>query len=87
MFLSYARKDMALADQLQRHLEAQGCSVRMDRGELLTGDTFVLGIQREIPSCDGLVLLLTPLSSGKQLVLGCGPARAGASPACSRGLE
>lgn len=59
VFLSYARRDMALADRLLQHLQAQGCTVWMDRSELLTGDDFVRGIQREIPRCDGLIFLLT----------------------------
>src|SRR5690606_17268234 len=59
LFLSYARSDAALADQLAAILEKQGCAVWMDRSELLTGDDFVLGLQRELAACDSLVLLLT----------------------------
>jgi hypothetical protein len=59
LFLSYARADIDLADQLAVHLKSHGCTLWMDRHELLTGDDFVIGLQRELGRCDGLVALLT----------------------------
>ena len=79
VFLSYARRDMALADRLLQHLQAQGCTVWMDRSELLTGDDFVRGIQREIPRCDGLIFLLTKSAAASSWCLADGVLQGGAA--------
>jgi TIR domain len=63
LFLSYARVDREAADQLETHLREAGSDVWMDRQELLTGDNFVAGLERELSNCHGLVLLLTQSSA------------------------
>src|SRR5687768_11973046 len=62
-FISYARADKDLAKALVEHLEARGCDCWLDTSEILVGDDFVRGLQRELARCDGLVFLLTPQSA------------------------
>lgn len=63
IFVSYARADRILADELVGHLEAHGCLVWIDRNELLAGDDFVRGLTQQLARCDALVLLLTARSA------------------------
>lgn len=63
LFLSYARVDIALADELAQALTAQGCRVWLDRTGILVGDDFVRGLQDNVDTCDGLVSLLTRSSA------------------------
>ena len=63
IFVSYARADRILADELVGHLEAHGCIVWIDRNELLAGDDFVRGLTQQLARCDALMLLLTARSA------------------------
>lgn len=63
LFLSYARVNIALADDLADALTAQGCRVWLDRTNILVGDDFVRGLQDNVGRCDGLVSLLTSASA------------------------
>ena len=63
LFLSYARADLAHAEHLFGVLTDQGCTVWMDRNELLVGDDFVTGLQSHLASSDAIVILLTQRSA------------------------
>lgn len=63
IFVSYAREDLVTANELVSHLQEYGCTVWLDRKELLAGDDFVLSLTKELARCDALVLLLTTHSA------------------------
>lgn len=63
LFLSYSRVDSVLADALEQLLEAGGCTVWMDRREVLVGDDFVRDLTQQLGRQDGLVYLQTATSA------------------------
>lgn len=63
LFVSYSRSDKDAADILSVALERQGCSVWIDRKEVLVGDDFVRDLNVQLERQDGLVLLLTETSA------------------------
>ena len=79
VFLSYAREDQRVAEQLARTLEAQGLSVWWDR-QIVAGHSFDDVIERELESAAGVIVLWSDASVQSEWV------RAEASAAAERGV-
>lgn len=60
VFISYSRKDMAVADRLVAALEARGCEVRIDRRDLPLLEEWQRELIGFIRQSDAAVLLLSP---------------------------
>ena len=60
VFLSYASKQRALAEDLTKRLESAGIDVFFDRDDLLPGDAFDLQITQSLSHSDLLVFLASP---------------------------
>jgi len=59
VFLSYAREDLAIAEQVSGALDAAGVDVWFDKRRLESGDTFQLVIEKNIESCSYFVPLIS----------------------------
>jgi TIR domain len=59
LFVSYVRSDIRAADHLATHLEAGGRRPWLDWREILVGDDFGTGFEKELARCDGHVLFPT----------------------------
>ena len=64
VFLSYSWADKPLARGLAEGLEASGCRVWIDEGELRVGDSLVQSISEALDQVDFVVALVSPASLG-----------------------
>ena len=60
VFVSYSRKDMAFADQLEAALKARGFEVLIDRQEIYAFEDWWKRIQALIGNADTVVFVLSP---------------------------
>jgi WD40 repeat protein len=62
VFISYSRKDKAIADYIGAELERRGADVFIDYQDLLSSQNWIGVLGREIEARDAVVLLLSPNS-------------------------
>src|SRR5688500_804341 len=62
IFLSYAREDESIANEVDLKLVALGHDVFFDRSDLPDGSEYDMRVRRAIEHCDLFVLLLSPAS-------------------------
>jgi formylglycine-generating enzyme required for sulfatase activity len=62
VFISYARPDQAIAEQVEAFLIAAGVSVFRDASDIRAGDNWDLSIEKALRECQRMVLLLSPAS-------------------------
>jgi len=60
VFISYARKDEALAEQVAATLEEAGLDAWYDRREIMPGENWAEKIAKGLKESDAMVVLLTP---------------------------
>lgn len=66
VFVSYAREDAEIADQLYRSLRMAGINAWMDKHDLLPGQDWDLAIKQEMKSSSHFVCLLSTASVTKK---------------------
>ncbi len=59
VFISYARQDVAVAEQVEAFLRAAGVRVFRDRKDIHSGDNWPHVIEQELRQCQRMVLLLS----------------------------
>lgn len=62
VFISYARPDEALAEQVETYLKAAGVRVFRDTSEIREGANWDMTIEQALKDCQRMVLLLSPAS-------------------------
>jgi TIR domain len=62
VFGSHAGDDVWVAEQIARRVEQCGATAFLDRRDIAAGDNFKDRIRDEIPRCQELLALFTPLS-------------------------
>lgn len=62
VFISYARRDSAFADMIERVLSSSGLTTWMDRQRLAGGADWPVGLREAIEACDALLVILSPHS-------------------------
>ena len=68
VFVSYARTDMAFADELVAGLEFDGrFSVLLDRSSIAQGEDWRARLEALIRECDTMVFILSPSSAGSEV--------------------
>ncbi|MDH3402231.1 MAG: TIR domain-containing protein [Acidobacteriota bacterium] len=68
-FVSYAREDSELVDQLVDELSSEGLQLWVDRREIEAGQPWEATIERALASCDQLLVCLTPEAVASKEVL------------------
>jgi TIR domain len=68
VFISYARKDEALAEKVAAALEEAGLDAWYDKREIMPGDNWAEKIAKGLKESDAMVVLLTPNSLESDLV-------------------
>lgn len=68
IFLSYARKDSALAHQLAERLARGGFAVWLSEDEIAPGDNWARKIAKALDDADWMVLLFTPSAMESDLL-------------------
>jgi hypothetical protein len=68
IFISYSRRDRAVADYIGAELRNRGAEVFIDYQKLTGGENFVGRLGREIEASDYFVLLLSPRSVASRWV-------------------
>ncbi|MFP4324092.1 MAG: SUMF1/EgtB/PvdO family nonheme iron enzyme, partial [Anaerolineales bacterium] len=68
IFISYSRKDKALADYIARQLRHRGAEVFIDYQKLIAGEDFIGRLGQEINRADYFVLLVSPRSVASRWV-------------------
>ncbi|HEX9069310.1 MAG TPA: toll/interleukin-1 receptor domain-containing protein, partial [Ktedonobacterales bacterium] len=68
IFISYARKDSKVADDLQTRLRQRGIEVWVDRSRLVPGAAWPEGLRRAVEGCDAMLVLLSPASLASEFV-------------------
>jgi hypothetical protein len=68
VFLSYARKEQPLADQVAMLLAQRGVKVFDDRSDLSAGDDWANSVDRALRQSDSMIALLTPHSFSSAFV-------------------
>lgn len=66
VFLSYSRRDVALAVQLERELEDRNVHVFRDAPSLHPGEPWEQALERAVRACDSFLVLVSPASAGSQ---------------------
>jgi hypothetical protein len=69
VFISYSRKDMALADRLEAVLKARGFEVLIDREDIYAFEDWWKRIQALIGQSDTVVFVLSPDSAKSDVAL------------------
>src|SRR4051794_8728186 len=69
VFLSYSRKDMAFADQLETALKVRGFEPFIDRTEIYAFEDWWKRIERLIAKADTVVFVLSPDSVASEVAL------------------
>lgn len=69
VFISYSRKDMAFADQLEAALKARGFEVLIDRQEIYAFEDWWKRIQALIGNADTVVFVLSPDAAKSDVAL------------------
>ena len=64
VFISYARADVGLAENLRQQLEDAGYLPLIDRYDIDTTDTWKVRLRELIHACDAVVCVLTPRAAG-----------------------
>jgi hypothetical protein len=67
-FISYSRKDKAIALEVARQLEQKGHHVWLDQESISAGEQWDAGIAQGLSSANALILLLSPDSVGSEYV-------------------
>ena len=68
VFLSYARKEQPLAEQVAKLLAQRGIKVLEDRSELRAGDHWAKSVEQALRQSDSMIALLTPHSFSSSFV-------------------
>ena len=68
IFVSYARRDLALVDSIVENMEAAGIGVWIDREDIKPGKTWRVQIVEAIATCDAFVLMLSSNSAASDNV-------------------
>jgi len=68
IFISYSRRDKAVADYIGAELRNRGADVFIDYQKLIGGENFIRRLGREIEACNVFVLLLSPCSVASKWV-------------------
>lgn len=68
VFISYSRKDEALAEKVVASLEEAGLDAWYDKREIVPGENWAESIARGLKESDAMVVLLTPNSLDSDLV-------------------
>lgn len=68
VFLSYARKEQLLAEQVAKLLAERGIKVLEDRSELHAGDDWAKSVEQALRQSDSMIALLTPHSFSSSFV-------------------
>ena len=68
LFISYSRRDKAIADYIGAELRNRGADVFIDYQKLIAGENFIGRLGREIETRDFFVLLLSPRSVASKWV-------------------
>jgi WD40 repeat protein len=68
IFISYSRRDKAVADYIGAELRNRGADVFIDYQKLIGGENFIGRLGREIETCDFFILLLSPRSVASKWV-------------------
>jgi TIR domain len=69
VFISYSRRDMAFADQLELALEARGFSAAIDRDEIYAFEEWWKRIETLIAGADTVIFVLSPDSVASEVAL------------------
>ena len=68
VFLSYARKDEALANAVAQQLKSRGVDVWVDREQVRSGEDWARAIDEAIAKSDAMIALLSPNTFSSALV-------------------
>src|SRR3954453_22716430 len=69
VFISYSRRDMTFADQLEMALKARGFSAAIDRSEIYAFEEWWKRIETLITKADTVVFVLSPDSVASEVAL------------------
>src|ERR1700704_3734024 len=69
VFISYSRRDMTFADQLEIALKARGFSAAIDRSEIYAFEEWWKRIETLITQADTVVFVLSPDSVASEVAL------------------